>query len=205
MLPSPLLSPSSPLLSPSSGAFKASTRPFFFFHNSWQPEPGQPHNASPTTSQSGRQGAANQSSPAQPGAAGGACASCQDSWGFFSGQVPDLTTSELSTGWRAGSPAPLGRPTTSSGFQDLPKGLFPPQHHWASSLPDTSTLMMASRGRLLSSARLSLSSPVEALSRTRLSSFPRSKLYVRLSEISGSWAGTRPIAPPGKLLERLVT
>lgn len=51
--------------------------------------------------------------------------------------------------------------------------------HWAVTLctpSDTSTLMMASRGRLLSSARLSFSSPVEALSRTRLSSFPRSKL-----------------------------
>lgn len=146
--------------------------------NSWQqPWPGQPHSASPTTSQAGRQGAANRSSPgglgwrARPAPLPG-----------FRRLLPRLLASRPSTagpvpstGQRGSSAVPPG-----TAAQALPQGPPSPptplQGHLGPSLPETSTLMMASRGRLLSRARLSLSSPVEPLSRTRLSSFPRSKL-----------------------------
>lgn len=103
---------------------------------------------------------------------------CQDSAGSFPGCL-------LLAPRRLGQYPVLGREAAQRFLLgQLPrpslKGHPPPptplQGHLGPSLPETSTLMMASRGRLLSRARLSLSSPVEPLSRTRLSSFPRSKL-----------------------------
>lgn len=98
----------------------------------------------------------------------------------FPGLLPKLvlapSPSGLTTGREVGHQLLLDGSLPPMAGHLPPQGLLPPQRHLGPSLPDTSTLMMASRGRLLSSARLSLSSPVEALSRTRLSSFPRSKL-----------------------------